>query len=245
MRDPRGSLPGLWAFMALAACSDEPPGPGGVTVDDGGLAFLGPEHAGEYHLGPVEWTGSYHNACSPYPASVQALEGGLLAGVSNTLAGDGSYCDACIRVETGLGRSAVLRVVTYGDTSAPGNIDVSQAAYTQLHRGEYPRAMRWRLVTCPTREPLYLQFQTGANEWWTSLWVRNPRVAVARVEVRSAHHASWFARRRETDGTFNDDHGFGAGAFTLRVVGVNGAAVEVAAAGFQPGGIIRAPVNLP
>jgi hypothetical protein len=39
-----------------------------------------------------------------------------------------------------MGRSALLRVVTYGDTSTD-SIDVSPQAYSVLNDGEYPRAM--------------------------------------------------------------------------------------------------------
>ncbi len=205
---------------------------------------LGEEHEGVYHLGPVEWTGSFWNACAPYPVSLQQLEGDLLAGLSNEVAASGSYCDACIEVTTRRGKRAVLRVVTYGVTQEPGNIDVSQAAYDLLHDGEFPRDMSWRLVSCPTTEPLYLQFQTQANPWWTSLWVRNPRVAIDRVEVRSATHPEFAPLRRGADGTFNDDGGFGEGEFTLRVVGVDGSMYKETFPGFSGGDFLRAAGNL-
>jgi hypothetical protein len=44
----------------------------------------------------------------------------------------------CIEITTGRGRTAVARVVTYGVTSAPGNIDVSSALYEILHDGGFP-----------------------------------------------------------------------------------------------------------
>lgn len=213
---------------------------------DGGPAgpALGPDHEGEYHLGPVEWEGSFWNACAPYPPEIQAIEGGLLAGLSNEVAADGSQCDACIAVTTARGRSAVLRVVTYGVTTAPGNIDVSQAAFDVLTEGEHPRTMSWHLVPCPTTEPLYLQYQTGANPWWTSLWVRNPRVAIDRVEVRSANHAELTPLRRSPDGTYTDDGGFGEGPFTLHVVGIDGSTFEQSFDAFEPGALVAASGNL-
>ena len=58
--------------------------------------------------------------------------------------------------------------------------------------------------------------------WWTSLWVRNQRVPLASVEVQSANHSDFFMLRRETDGTLNDDGGFGEGEFTLRLTAVDG-----------------------
>jgi hypothetical protein len=242
MRIRTGAL--LIAITACGGSSAGPP-PDAAMVGDGGLRILGEPHTGNYHLGPVEWTGSFHNACAPYPAAVQRIEGGLLAGLSNEVAATGDYCDACVYIETGAGHSAILRVVTYGVSNAPGDMDVSQAAFDQLNIGEDPRAMTWRLVECPTAAPLQYQFQTGANIDWTSLWVRNPRTAIAQVEVMSARHASWFALRRASDGTLTDAGGFGAGAFTLRVTAVDGGQVEQTFPGFTPGALVVGDRNLP
>jgi expansin (peptidoglycan-binding protein) len=222
-------------------------GSGGGGGGGGGSTTrrLGPDQSGQYHLGPVEWSGSFHNACSPYPASIQAIEGQLLAGVANELGGDGRLCDACVEITTATGRTLVARVVTYGVANAAGDLDLSSAAFNQLSTGGYPRAMSWHLVTCPGEHPVYLQFQTGAHVDWTSFWVRNPRVALARVEVKSARHASWFALRRETDGTWNDDGGFGAGAFTLRLTGVDDSTLEQTFPGFRPGEVLTGTANFP
>src|SRR3954470_1027720 len=80
----------------------------------GGGVSLGETHSGQYHLGPVEWTGSFWNACSPYPSQIQSLEGQLLAGLSNELASTGNACDACLKITTGAGKEIILRAVTYG-----------------------------------------------------------------------------------------------------------------------------------
>ena len=206
-----------------------------------------PKTGGQYHLGPVdfaetEWT----NACSPYPASlrlVTGLGGELLAGVSHTYSGGGSVCDACIRITTATGRIQVARVVTYGDTPHPSNLDVSPSIYESLNTGEYPRSMSWEFTPCPTTSPLSYQFQAASSIWWTSLWVRNPKVPVTKVEVRSANHADFFTLRRETDGTLNDDGGFGSGPFTLRITGMDGQVLTETLPGFSPGQIITATVQ--
>ena len=64
-----------------------------------------------------------------------------------------------------MGETAILRVVTYGQTNDPGDIDVSPEAYDILNSGEYPRAMTWRLVRCDTAASIYVQFKSGANIW--------------------------------------------------------------------------------
>lgn len=184
---------------------------------------------GEFHLGPVDWEETeWHNACAPgggYVSSVRQAEGELLAGLWNGIPNVAGYCDACIYVTTEHGKSALLRVVTYGDTSS-NSIDVSPAAYEILNSGEYPRNMSWQFAKCPDTGKLMYEFQTGANEWWTSLWVRNARVPLSKVEVQSVNHGSFVELQRGGDGTLTDGSGFGAGQFTLRLTGVDGQVVE-------------------
>ncbi|APR76521.1 extracellular endoglucanase precursor [Minicystis rosea] len=206
----------------------------GITVTDPGtgggpLVIYGdPYEGGQFHLGPVDYAESaFHNACAPgtkYASKVQAVEGVLLAGLWNGIPDVARYCDACIWVTTAKGKSALLRVVTYGDTSS-NSIDTSPEAYAILDSGEYPREMTWQFARCPDTGPMMYEFQTGSNEWWTSLWVRNARVPLAKVEVKSANHADWAELERGGDGTLTDASGFGAGAFTLRATGIDGTEV--------------------
>jgi expansin (peptidoglycan-binding protein) len=231
--------------LALMGCGSDDAnsaGPGGppATTSD---AVYGQPHSGVYHEGPVDFDETqWHNACAPaekYPQAIRALTGNFLAGVGAAFGGDGSLCDACIFVTTGAGKSAVLRVVTYGETNEPGDIDVSPEAFQHLHSGEFPREMTWQLAKCPDTGTLRYHFQTGANIWWTSLWVRNPRVPVTKLEVKSANHSSFFELERAGDGTLTDgDGGFGEGGFTLRVTGIDGQVIEDQLPGFDPGEIV-------
>ena len=214
------------------------------ATDAGPPVSIGTMHDGQYNLGPVNWSEMpWHNACSPYPASIQTLEGELLAGVSNGT-GTGNFCDACVQVTTAMGRALVARVVTYGDAMGPGDMDLSQAAYDMLNAGEYPRTMSWHLVRCPTTDPLYVQWQTGANPYWSSFWIRNPRVAIDHVAVTSHNHASPIMLVQGGDGTFTDASGFGDGAFTLTVVGVDGSTFSQTFPSFDPGALVMASGNL-
>jgi expansin len=225
-------------------------GSGGASGAGGSAArastsdtLYGQPHSGVYHEGPVDFEETeWHNACAPaekYPQAIRALTGNFLAGVGLDFGGDGSLCDACILVKTGAGKSAVLRVVTYGQTNEPGDIDVSPEAFEALHSGEFPREMTWQLAKCPDTGTLRYHFQTEANIWWTSLWVRNPRVPVTKLEVKSANHASFFELERGGDGTLTDAAGgFGEGAFTLRVTGIDGQVVDEQLPGFDPGEIV-------
>lgn len=218
--DPAADTTGDAEAMSDEAGEAEGPSEGGEASF--GEVFEG----GEYHLGPVDWEESqWTNACGPYPSEVQQLEGVLLAGVEASHSAMGELCDACIRIDAANGNSVIARVVTYGQTT-PNSVDLSPQAYEMLDAGEYPRAMTWQVTACPDTGKLHYQFQTGANEWWSSLWIRNPRIAVAKVEVMSANHAEWFELQRAGDGTFTDAGGFGAGPFTLRVTALDGQTLE-------------------
>jgi expansin (peptidoglycan-binding protein) len=266
------SMVGLGLFLTAGvassgACGD---GAGGGLADDGatlggsgpgatGAATTGtgPEatssdtlygdvHAGQYNLGPVDFAETqFHNSCAPYPADVQAITGDYLAGVGLDFNGQGQLCDACILVKTKTGKSIVARIVTTGSTNGPNDIDLSPAAYDALNTGEYPRDMTWQLAKCPDTGPLRYQFQTGANVYWTSLWVRNPAVPITKVEVMSQNHPSFIELQRGSDGTLTDASGFGDGAFTLRVTGIDGKSVTDMLPSFSPGQEITSTQQLP
>jgi expansin len=198
-----------------------------IPSGDGGLVTYGKAYAdGVYNLGPVDYSESmFHNACAPgskYDPRVQQAEGNLLAGLWNGIPNTDSYCDACIWVVTGKGRSAMLRVVTYGDTTND-SIDTSPQAFSLLNEMEYPRGMTWQFAKCPDTGPMMYEFQADSSEWWSSLWVRNARVPLAKIEVQSANHPSWTALARGAgDGTATDQGGFGMGTFSIRSTGVDG-----------------------
>jgi expansin (peptidoglycan-binding protein) len=198
-----------------------------MTPEAGAPVLYGQPYAGgQYNLGPVDYAETqWHNACAPggskYPASIQQSEGSLLAGLWSGIPNVAGYCDACIWVTTGTGKSALLRVVTYGQTTT-NSIDVSPSAYQILNTGEYPRSMTWQFAECPASGPMMYEFQTAANPYWTSLWVRNARVPLAKVEVKSVNHAAYAALTRGPDGTLTDASGFGQGAFSIRSTGVDG-----------------------
>jgi hypothetical protein len=238
---------GLVSLVSLAACGSDGGGASsqgsGVDAstygadaaaqpgaDAGDAVVFGQVYTGGlYHLGPVDYAESaFHNACAPgtkYSSAAQQAEGTLLVGLWDGIPNVEGYCDACIKVRTDKGKSAVLRVVTYGDTT-PNSIDVSPEAYQLLFSGEDPRTMSWQLAKCPPTGAVMYEFQTGSSEWWTSLWVRNARVPVAKIEVKSANHPQYVAMQRGSDGTLTDGAGFGVGPFSIRITGIDGSTVE-------------------
>jgi len=209
-----------------------------VQADGGvyGEIFSG----GQFHLGPVDWEESeWTNSCGPYPRSIQQIEGAYLAGLELEHNGNGQLCDACIKIETEMGKSLILRVITTGVTTK-NSIDVSPEAYKILNSGEYPRYMSWYITKCPDNgENIYYQFQTEANIWWTSLWVRNICLPLLKVEVKSEKHTDWFQLTRGNDGTYTDKKGFGSGAFTLRITAIDGQVIEDTFPLFEKGDLLK------
>jgi expansin len=198
-------------------------------ADAGAVVTYGSTYTGgQFHLGPVDYAETaFHNACAPstkYASAVQAVEGDLLAGLWSGITNVSSYCDACIYVTTAKGKTALLRVVTYGSTST-NSIDVSSSAYSKLNSGEYPRTMSWQFAKCLDTGKIMYEFQTGSSEWWTSFWVRNARVPLTKVEVKCQNH-DFQAATRGSDGTLTDSGGFGKGSFTIRLTGMDGTQVQ-------------------
>jgi expansin (peptidoglycan-binding protein) len=98
--------------------------------------------------------------------------------------------------------------------------------------------MTWRLAKCPDTGPIHLQYQTEANPYWTSLWVRNGNLPVDRFEVRSGD-GPWSALARGGDGTFTKSDGFGMGAFDVRITGRDGTERTAPFDGFAAGSLVE------
>jgi hypothetical protein len=260
-----GAFGVLLVLSALGACSNGSSGEDGEDTGDGDgpsgdgdssapptthAPTLGEQHTGQYHLGPVDFAETeWHNACAPgggYRSSLRAtvgLGGEYLAGVSNEYSQEGGVCDACILIETAAGHSIVARVVTYGVEQEAGDIDVSPAVFDAITEGEYPRTMTWSFAACPEAGNVLYEFQTETNPWWTSLWVRNPKVPLEKVEVKKAGADSFVELSRATDGTLTDASGFGEGAFTLRMTAIDGQVLEDELPGFEAGELVDSGIQ--
>lgn len=221
----------------------EPPTTNAATFDE--------VHEGVYHLGPVDFAESeWHNACAPvegYRGDLYmstGLGGEYLAGVSNELSQGGGICDACILIETATGKSIVARLVTYGVEHAPGDIDVSPSVFEAINEGENPRTMSWRFAHCPeTGGKVAYEFKSGSNPYWTAIWVRNPRVPISKVEIKSQGDDDFVELTRESDGSLVDASGFGDGAFSLRVTGLDDAVIEEELPGFEAGQLVQSELQ--
>jgi expansin (peptidoglycan-binding protein) len=98
--------------------------------------------------------------------------------------------------------------------------------------------MSWYFTKCPQSGTIQYEFQEGAHIWWSSLWLRNSRIPIEKVEVKSKNHQTFFPLTRGTDGTLTDSGGFGEGRFTLRATAVDGQVVEDIFDSFPTGEIV-------
>jgi len=89
-------------------------------------------------------------------------------------------------------------------------------------RSSSPGAAEAPAVTTAIRAT---RIPTRSNPYWTSLWVRNARVPLTKVSVKSKNHTSYLDLTRASDGTVTDASGFGQGDFTLELSGVDGQTV--------------------
>lgn len=239
------SLAVVAASCALSCGGDDDPGKASGPPTTSSETF-DTAHQGQYHRGPVDFAETeWHNACAPVGGyrnelrETVGLRGEYLAGVSNQYAQGGGVCDACILIETARGKSIVARVVTYGVQQEAGDIDVSPSVYDAIHEGEYPRSMSWSFARCPDVGGLKYEFHEDAHEYWTSLWVRDPRVPLMKAEVKRAAEKSFTELQRSGDGTLVDTSGFGKGSFTLRLTALDGQVLTDELPGFKGGQLVR------
>lgn len=246
---------GVAAFGCGGSGGDSKTGtnPGDPPTTTG--ATLGDAHQGLYHLGPVDFAETqWHNACAPggmkYRTELQAtvgLGGEYLAGVANAFNMGGGVCDACILIETDKGKSIVARVVTYGVEQADGDIDVSPSVFNAIYQNEEPRKQTWHFTACPDEGNLQYEYQTAANPYWTSLWVRNPHLPLIKAEVKTASK-DFHELNRAGDGTLTDPGGFGSGPFTFRFTamaeaGMPSQVITDDQPGFKAGALVKSTVQ--
>jgi hypothetical protein len=224
-------------LTAIYTCKKEDPSP--FVVPDGDR-YSEVYTGGQFHLGPVDWAESeWTNAFGPYPALIQQVEGSYLAGLENTHNGNGEICDACVKINTGMGKSLIVRVITTGYTTK-NSIDLSPQAYNVLNSGEYPRSMSWYITKCPSNgHNVMYQFKDGSHQDWTAFWVRNVALPLYKVEVKNQNHSEWYQLKRESDGSYVDGKGFGTKAFTIRLTAIDGSKIEDTYQSFSPGGILE------
>jgi len=100
--------------------------------------------------------------------------------------------------------------------------------------------MSWYVTKCPPNgENIYYQFKKDSNPWWVALWVRNISLPLAFVEVKNKNHSEWYKLRRERDGSYVDDKGFGTDAFSIRITAIDGQVIEDTYQSYNAGELLK------
>lgn len=212
-----GALTAAACILLLTACGDgEGDGVAG-TGGGGGCNLDDQTHTGE---------GTYYDADGSGNCSFEPTPGDLMVAAMN----DADYrasaaCGACVRL-TGPQGTVTVRIVDRCPECAPGDVDLSVQAFTQIAAREAGRVpIRWQYVACNVEGPVVYHFKDGSNEYWTAVQIRNHRTPIARLEYRAAD-GSFLEPAREDYNYFIEQNGMGAGPYAFRVTDVLGQVVE-------------------
>ncbi len=131
-------------------------------------------------------------------------------------------CGACIEV-TNLNtlQSVTVRVDDRCPECAPGDVDLSQAAFAQISpiaAGRIP--IRWHYVSCEVSQ-MKLNFKEGSSQWWAGVQVREHRNPVKGLAYRaSGSNAAFTPVNREMYNYFIAPSGMGPGPFDFQLTDV-------------------------
>lgn len=149
----------------------------------------------------------------------------LIAAMNHTDYAGSAACGACVRIDGPDGQITV-RVVDRCPECPPGDIDLSEAAFTMIAAKELGRVpIAWRYVSCPVDGEIAYHFKEGSSQWWTAVQIRDHRNAIAQLEVRGEDGA-WKVVPRLEYNYFVDEAGMGPGPLSFRVTDVAGNVLE-------------------
>jgi len=141
-------------------------------------------------------------------------------------------CGAYVRVKAG-GAAITVRITNECPAPcAPGQLDLSQQAFSKLAAlsvGRLP--ITWSLVSPGIDGNLSVRYKTGSSQYWCGIQVLNHRNPVARLEVRSG--GSWMRLARTGYNFFLSEQGAGCGG-SLRITDIYGEQLVVNGIAVKP-----------
>jgi len=198
----------------------------GSPADGAGVSDAGGGDAGScapaWHAENVEarlmTPGTSATACSVAAADIPVLA----AAVDATAFRGAQACGACIRVQGTLSSNAVT--VPIVERSSAAGILLTRAAMDQIAPGGSLIAVDWKLVACDTKnQPLRYYIKEGSNSGYVGIQIRNARYPVASVSAVGTSTSLALALQSYN---YWESTTAGAGPLTLRVVDINGQAVQ-------------------
>lgn len=128
--------------------------------------------------------GTFYGATGVGNCSYDATADTGIAALNHTDYGNSAMCGAYLRVAGPLGEVTV-KIVDRCPECAPGDVDLSQAAFARIANPSAGRVpISWRLVSPDISGPVSYRYKEGSSQWWCGIQVRNHRNPVAKLEVR-------------------------------------------------------------
>lgn len=130
-------------------------------------------------------------------------------------------CGASILIHAANGKSITVRIVNECPAPcAPGQIDLSQAAFAKLADLKVGRLpITWSLQSPGTADTISIRYKTGSSQWWCGIQVIGHRNPVGSLEVRVG--GAWRSLGRTGYNYFISADGGGCGG-QIRVTDIYG-----------------------
>ncbi|MET8082117.1 expansin EXLX1 family cellulose-binding protein [Streptomyces sp. NPDC005303] len=142
-------------------------------------------------------------------------------------------CGAYVHVRAANGRSVTVRITNECPLPcAPGQIDLSQQAFSQLgdlHLGRI--AITWNLVSPGNPGTLSVRYKTGSSQYWCGIQILNHRNPVATLEVGTS--GGWRQLGRTSYNYFLSTDGNGCGR-AIRITDIYGQRLTVNGIAIRP-----------
>jgi expansin (peptidoglycan-binding protein) len=153
-------------------------------------------------------------------------------------------CGSYVRINGPDGQITV-RIVDRCPECAPGDIDLSEEAFTRIADpvdGRVP--ITWKYVEGEVTGPVQYKFKEGSNPYWTAVQIRNHLNPVKNVEMKN-ENGQWEMLHREMYNYFIYDTGMGQGPYDIRLTDVFGQQVQDENIEFVEGGIVQGYCQFP
>jgi expansin (peptidoglycan-binding protein) len=202
------------------------------------LGIAAPAFAQGGYLDPHAGHGTYYDYTGGGNCSFPPPPQGLFTAAMNTADYDtATACGAYVEVTNAAsGASVVVRIDDRCPGCAPGDIDLTRAAFAQiasLQAGVID--IRWRYVSGPST-PATLWFEPGSSQWWAALQVRNHRNPVAKLAWRASGSGAAFRKLpREMWNDFTAANGMGPGPYDFKITDVFGNVLRASQVALAPG----------
>lgn len=202
-----------------------------VGIDESALSGLNTVHTGE---------GTYYaQVSSGGHCSYGQVSTTYFGAMNHTDYANSEACGMCLQI-TGPNGSTKVQIVDECPECAPGDVDLSEAAFTKLAplvQGRIP--ISWTYVPCDVQGPIVYHYKDGTHQWWNAIQIRNAKRGISKLEAKK--NGQWVTLPRESYNYFIASSGLGPGPFEFRVTDVAGNVITESGVAFAANGNVTSP----